>query len=94
MKNLIALCILVSILLAGCGKTPAECTAYCERITQWASQCKKPEFSMKSCNRHFQTGESDREQGERALRCWQISLRWAPDMKVEFDCTKTEVPEL
>lgn len=92
MKKLISLCVLAFILLTSCGVTPPECVAYCERIEQWAEQCKKPKFSLASCKHHFECGGGNTCVG--ALRCWQMLLRWAPDMKAEFDCTKTEIPEL
>jgi hypothetical protein len=94
MKKLFAWTVLAFILLTGCRITPTECIAYCDRIAQWTTQCKKPMFSPTNCYRHFQAGENDSYQGEAGLICWRKMLSWAPDMNAEFDCTKTEVPEL
>jgi hypothetical protein len=81
---------------AGCSTVPPECAAYCERIEQWAEQCKKPKFSLMSCTERFRCdpSSSDNSCAVNALSCWQNMLEWSPNPQAEFDCTVTAVPRL
>lgn len=93
--NKIVLCIIVviAILLPGCCKTPPECVDYCVRIEAWATQCKKPKFSLESCKRTFMAC-TEAHESVKALECWQHMLQWSPEPQAEFNCATTTVPEL
>lgn len=80
----VALLLLV-LLLPACRQTPAECTALCKRVEQWAVHCKKPVLTSGTCETYYSTNES---MSSLAMHCWQMQIDWTPDLTAEFDCGK------
>ena len=96
MKRMALAVLVASLLLAGCGKTPDLCVAYCDAVVQWSEQCRAVPYPREACLDKYHSCSwvpHDRRLGvaDLEVNCWQRLIAMRTPGTKEIDCAR--VPE-